>query len=266
MKIRCFKHRGPLNRTERICLRSFAVHHGEVELLTYFPIQDLPDGVRAVDANEILPMSSELFRRNSTAGIKTMIRWKTLLEHGGCFIATDMLCIRPFDFDQPVVFGRKSDIDGCHWGLQVLITPPGHPLCRFMLNRCLQPHFPVAGEKLRHRLKKAFRRRFTRSLQPIRSWNVGDEGGFQVAVQALEMESLAQPIPVFYPIHEARWRSPYDETFQGDSHLLDSTRAVYLNSFETERNRFDFEAPFVPGSLMDYYEQRYLRGYPRLAA
>ncbi|PQO28154.1 hypothetical protein [Blastopirellula marina] len=266
MKIRCFKHRGPLNRIERVCLRSFAVHHGEVELLTYFPIDDLPEGIRAVDANEILPMSSDLYRRNSQAGIKAMFRWKTLLEHGGCFISTDVLCIRPFDFDQPVVFGRKSDIDWCPWGMQVLIAPPSHPLSRFMLNRCLQPHFPVAGEKLRHRIKKAFRRRFTRNLKPIRSWMVGDEGGFQVAVRTLEMESVAQPIPVFYPIHEARWRSPYDETFRGDWQMLSSTRAVCLNSFEAERNRFDYDAPFAAGSLMDHYERQYLAEYARLAA
>ncbi|RCS49137.1 hypothetical protein DTL42_11375 [Bremerella cremea] len=266
MKIRCFKHQGPLNRIERVCLRSFAVHHGEVELLTYCPQENLPEGVRAVDANEIVPQSSELFRRNSQAGIAAMIRWKTLLEHGGCFISTDVLCIRPFDFDQPVVFGRKSDIDWCPWGLSVLITPPAHPLPRFMLNRCLQPHFPVAGEKLRHRWKKAFRRRFTHNLKPIRSWMVGDEGGFQVAIRTLEMENLALPIPVFYPIHEARWRSPYDETFRDDWPMLDSTRAVYLNSFEAKRNRFDFEAPFVPGSLLDYYQRQYFGGYSKVAA
>lgn len=266
MKIRCFKHRGPLTRIERICLRSLAVHHDEVQLLSYFPIDNLPDGVRLVDANEILPMSNMLFRRNSGAGIEPIIRWKTLLEHGDCFVSTDVLCLRPFDFDQSIVFGRKSDIDGYQWGHQVLIMPPGHPLSRFMLNRCLQPHFPVAGEKLRHRWKKAFRRNFTSSLRPIRSWMIGGEGGFQVAVQTLEIEHLAQSIPVFFPIHEARWRSPYDETFRGDWQMLESTRAVYLNSFEADRNHFDFNAPFLPGSLMDHYERTYMGSGVRLAA
>ncbi|MEW4453624.1 hypothetical protein AB1L30_13200 [Bremerella sp. JC817] len=265
MKIRSFKHSGPLTRIERICLASFAAHHDDVELLSYTPIENLPEGVIAVDANEILPESSSLFRKNSRKGIEAIVRWRTLLERGDCYVSTDMLCIRPFDFDEPIVFGRKSDVDSYRWGHQALIFPAHHPACQFMLNRCLNPHFPVPGEKLRHRIKKAIRRRITGDLRPIRSWIVGDEGGFQVAVDQMQLDHLAQPIPVFFPIHEARWRSPYDDTFRNDWGMLPSTRAVYLNSFEVQRNKFDLEAPFEPGSLMDYYEQKYL-GEPLLIA
>lgn len=266
MKIRCFKHRGPLTRIEQICLSSFAAHHEEVQLLSYAPIDNLPAGVRNVDANEILPTSSEMYRRNSGDGVYAMIRWKTLLMHGGCFITSDVLCIRPFDFAEPVVFGRKSDVDGFQWGIEVLIFPPEHEACRYMLDRCLQPHIPVAGEKLRHRLKKEFRRRFTKSVRPVRPWSIGGERGFHSAVEKFQLDSLAQPIPVFFPIHEARWRSPYDDTFRDDYQLLGSTRAIFLNSFHVERNQFDLTKPFLRGSLMDHYERKLLHPSGRLAA
>ncbi|MBI1247231.1 hypothetical protein GC197_05225 [bacterium] len=266
MTIRCFKHHGPLTRIERVCLSSFSAMHTDVRLLSYDKIENLPAGVQLVDANQILDSSSDLYRHNSKAGIEAIMRWKTLWLHGGCYVSTDMLCIRPFDFHQQVVLGRKSEFDGYRWGLEILIFPPENSACRFMLNRCLQPHFPIAGEKLSHRLKKAFRRRFSRNMSPIRSWNIGGERGFQHAVEQFGLERYAQPIPVFYPVHEARWRSPFDDTFREDWQMLPSTRAVFLNCELVGRNKFDLNAPFQPGSLMHYYEQKFLGDSLEIAA
>lgn len=266
MKVHCFKHRGGLTRAERICLSSFLVHHDEVNLLCYEPIKNVPDGVQQIDAGEIVPRNSDGFRLNSASGIEALVRWKTLYERGGSYISTDIMCVRPLHFETPVVFGKKCDLDSCRWGIDILIFPPGHEACLFMLKRCLKPHAHLPGEKTGHWIKKELKKRLTRSLRPVKSWMIGGQYGFQAAVEQLRLAEFEQPAPVFYPIHEARWRSPYDSTFENDLELLRSTRAFALNTHQAKRSGFDLNAPYLEGSLMHHFENTLLHNLVPVAA
>lgn len=106
---------GPLSRLERLTLHSFVGKGHEFHLWRYEPIPDpLPHGVVVRNADEILPQG-KVFRKRmadaeselgagSYATFSDLFRTKLLHEHGGIWVDMDVLCLRPFDFEQPYVF------------------------------------------------------------------------------------------------------------------------------------------------------------------
>ena len=99
-----------LSTMERLCLSSF-VHHGhETHLYTYSDIDNVPEGVVVKDGNEILPESMIFEYKNykSFSGFSNYFRYKLLTENGGYWVDTDVVCMKPFNFEEPFVF--------CRWG------------------------------------------------------------------------------------------------------------------------------------------------------
>jgi glycosyltransferase involved in cell wall biosynthesis len=106
---------GPLTRLERLTLCSFVAKGHEFHLWRYEGVLDpLPNGVVIRNANEILPRA-KVFRKRvadgemglgagSYSGFSDLFRTKLLHELGGIWVDMDVLCLRPFDFEQPYVF------------------------------------------------------------------------------------------------------------------------------------------------------------------
>lgn len=106
---------GPLTRLERLTLGSFAAHGHEFHLWRYESVADpLPQGVVVRDANEVLPRA-RVFRKRIADGevgigegsyalFADLFRIKLLHELGGIWVDMDVLCLKPFDFEQPYVF------------------------------------------------------------------------------------------------------------------------------------------------------------------
>lgn len=252
-----------LTRLEHLCLSSFVYHHeNSVDLYVYEPVQNVPDGVRLCDANEIIP-SDEVFTyfHGSYAGFADLFRWKLLYERGGYWIDTDMLCIRPFDFREELVFGKETDKYGkVYWNaaVGVLKFPALHPVCSYMLHRCKNPHDVDSHDKFARRLKKWWRRNFSRSSSPVLWGGAGGPKGFSYAVDRFQLNNAMQSNIVFYPVHGTLWQSLFDLTYAGDYSFFKSTRAVHLWNEMLRSNHFDKDAPYISGSLADFYEQKYV--------
>ena len=93
---------------EEMCLSSF-VHHGhEVHLYSYSEIENVPEGVEKKDGREILPedMIFEYKHHKSFSGFSNYFRYKLLSEKGGWWTDTDVVCLKPFDFDSNYVFRK----------------------------------------------------------------------------------------------------------------------------------------------------------------
>lgn len=252
-----------LSRLERLCLSSFVYHHpGQVDLFTYAPVANVPEGVSRCDANEIIPQSSVFsYFQGSYAGFADLFRWKLLHERGGYWIDTDMLCIRPFDFDEAIVFGKETESYGkIFWSaaVGVLRFPQGHEVTQYMLDRCLNPHRPDPYDRPRQTMRKWFRRQFSRTISPVTWGGAGGPKGFAYAVEKFQLEPFMQDNTVFYPVHGTLWRSPFDTTYEGDYALFQKTRAVHLWNEMLRSNGFDKDAPFQKGSLVDHYERKYV--------
>ena len=103
---------GPrLSVMERLSIASFLHHGHDYRLYTYGPVEGLPAGAVLEDARSILPESMIFQYREhaSFAGFSNYFRYKLLLERGGWWVDTDTVCLRPFDFDEPYVFGSQPD-------------------------------------------------------------------------------------------------------------------------------------------------------------
>jgi mannosyltransferase OCH1-like enzyme len=94
---------------EKLSIASFLQNGHEYHLYTYNDLADLPAGTVIKDASEILPAST-IFQykdRPSYAAFANYFRYKLLLERGGWWVDTDVICLRPFDFREHHVFASE---------------------------------------------------------------------------------------------------------------------------------------------------------------
>ncbi len=103
---------GPLSFLEQLCLKSFvdAGHH--VKLYHYGPVQNVPDQIEMVDANDILPRTDFLThsRTGSPALHSDLFRYKMLAVSDDTIWAdTDAYCMRRFETPNGHFYGWESD-------------------------------------------------------------------------------------------------------------------------------------------------------------
>jgi hypothetical protein len=123
-----FWHGGPLPPHCWLSLKSFVDHGHAVTLYSYQELL-VPAGVTNADAAEILPVS-ELFHQTHRkivgriSAFTDLFRFKLLLERGGWWIDTDMLCLRPDVPEQPIALGWE--IKGHVVGTAAMKLPRQH--------------------------------------------------------------------------------------------------------------------------------------------
>ncbi len=87
-----FWHGDNLSPLEMACIKSFLSHGHKVRVFTYHQVE-LPEGVIKEDANKILPINQLFIFDNSPSGFSNIFRYKLLLEQGGWWVDTDVLCL-----------------------------------------------------------------------------------------------------------------------------------------------------------------------------
>src|ERR1043165_6249395 len=93
---------GPrLSAMEQLCINSFLRHGHEGHLYADGGGDARPAGTVVRDGREILPAERIFFYsdHDSPSGFANFFRYKLLLDRGGWWVDTDMVCLRPFDFD-----------------------------------------------------------------------------------------------------------------------------------------------------------------------
>lgn len=94
---------GRLSTLEELSIRSFLQCGHAVDLHTYDPTLAVPDGVRLVDANELIPRD-QLFRSSTVIGkgswgpFSDLFRFTLLHQRGGIWCDADIVCLKPLDF------------------------------------------------------------------------------------------------------------------------------------------------------------------------
>jgi hypothetical protein len=121
----------PLSVLEQLSISSFLQNGHAYHLYGYDKIANVPAGTVLRDAAEILP-ASEIFYcqckagKGSVAAFADLFRYKLLLEKGGWWVDTDMVCLRPFDFTQPIVFAGERNNNGTQVATAAIKLPQGH--------------------------------------------------------------------------------------------------------------------------------------------
>ncbi|CRK75796.1 Mannosyltransferase OCH1 [Nereida ignava] len=123
---------GRLSWLEQLCLKSFADAGHETTLYSYSPIENVPDGVKAADAEEIFP--AEPMYRHARTGSPAihadLWRLNMIKQTGQVWVDADMYCWRPFDIAGGHIFGWEKPNLVCN---AVLGLPQDSPALDMML-------------------------------------------------------------------------------------------------------------------------------------
>jgi len=125
----------PLSLMEQLSIASFLQNGHEYHLYCYDEIANVPAGTVLRDAAEILP-ASEIFYyqckdgKGSVSAFSNLFHFKFLLERGGWWVDADVVCLRRFDFAEPVVIASERIRTGTQATDAVLKFPRGHAAVR----------------------------------------------------------------------------------------------------------------------------------------
>ena len=113
MKGNGFWHGSELGELEKLCIDSWIKNGYEFNLWLYDDIE-VPKGVSIKNANDIVSFN-QYFTYNEGHSVGTpvafsnLFRAQLLYNLGGLYIDLDVLCLKPFEFDERFVFSEQID-------------------------------------------------------------------------------------------------------------------------------------------------------------
>jgi hypothetical protein len=140
-----------LSAMERLSIASFLANGHEYHLYVYEEIENAPEGTVLKPADEILPgmMIFQYKRQPSYSGFSNFFRYRLLLQKGGWWVDADVVCLKPFAFEEPYVFASEP-VDGRAVPTTAVIkVPPGSEMMAFnwhLCRACPDPSDVVWGE------------------------------------------------------------------------------------------------------------------------
>jgi hypothetical protein len=254
-----FWHGPALSRIERMCMSSFVANGHAVKLHVYDPPEGVPQGVTLTDASKILPRE-RLFKHSESGSFAVFadgFRYRLLLELGGLWADTDVVCLRPFEYATTEVFGWQDErvINNAVLGL-----PKGHRLAQWMDDCCEHPDRARPYDSLKARRRKLLRRWLPGNSRRRIAWGETGPIGLTEAAHWLHCTSAAQPFWHFYPIHYLNWHTVFDSSLRDNPTLLSASHALHLwNEMARRSPGFDKNGRFPPDSLFEQLCARYLK-------
>ncbi len=222
-----------LSVMEQLSIASFLRNGHEYHLYVYGEMKNVPRGCVIRDASEILP-AERIFQYPqypSYAGFANFFRYKLLLERGGWWADTDVICLRPFDFSEPHVFASEIVNEAEVIASAILKAPTGSEAMAYAWATCQSKQ----TEKL--------------------VW--GETGPRLVAeaVKKFSLEEYRQPADVFCPLGYADWR----QVIEPETHLRfnESTRAIHLWNEMWRDSGQDKNAAYDPECLYEQLKKKY---------
>lgn len=191
---------GRLSWLEQLCLRSFVDAGHDTTLYSYAHIDNVPDGVHQVSAEEIFP-SDPMYchaRTGSPAIHADLFRLNMLKKTDKIWVDADMYCYRPFDFDSGLVFGWEKPGLVCNAVL-------GLPRDSVALNSMLEffkDEYAIAPWLKRWQRKEleAARDAGTPVHMTEQSWGFTGPAAVTYFLQQSGEIEQAQPETAFYPV------------------------------------------------------------------
>lgn len=253
-----FWHGPALSRLERLCMSSFVANGHAVILHVYEPPANVPSGVTVADASKVLPRT-RLFKHAQTGSFAMFadgFRYRLLLEHGGLWVDTDVVCLKPFDFASPEIYGWQDErvINNAVLGL-----PKGHRLAQWMNDCCEHPDRARPYDSPKTRRRKLVRRWSPGNSPGKITWGETGPDGLTAAARHLHCTAAALPFWHFYPIHYLNWHTVFDSSLRDNPALIAGSHGLHLwNEMARRRPGFDKNGRFPPDSLFEQLCSRYL--------
>jgi hypothetical protein len=243
---------GPMSWLERLCATSFVRHGHRLEVYSYEPIGDLPDGVVWRDAAEILPRDKLVFYKGrGTPGVfSDYFRMSLLKAERGIWADLDVYCVRPIAEPADYLMGweREGSVNGA-----VLLLPPQSELLKKLISvfteqdrPLLEPHLPIV-----RRLEVAARRLLGQQVPP-EYMQYGATGPFALThyTRALGLRDQVQAREVFYPVRYEEIPRLMQPGSRLEQFVRPETLAVHIwRSQITHRGRSEMPLPPADSAL-----------------
>jgi len=227
---------GPeLSSMEQLSIASFLQNEHEYHLYVYDEVKNVPAGTVIKDANEILP-ASRIFQykhQASYAGFANFFRYKLLLERGGWWIDTDVVCLRHLDFADDYVFSSELDQEREVISSGIIKAPAGSEVMAYAWQVC---------EK--------------KDPQQL-MWG---ETGPRLVTEAVKMCSLeyyAKPPRVFSPLRFSEWHKVLNRDAEGLLH--EDSYAIHLWNEMWRAAGQDKNASYDEDCLYEQLKGKYLK-------
>ncbi len=228
-----------LSPVEELSIRSFLAHGHEYHLYVYGRIQNVPEGAVLRDAGEIIP-SHKIFKYrdyDSYAGFSNHFRYKLLRTNGGWWADLDLICLRPFDFEDDYVFSSEDSqpLDGNnrHVNVGAIKSPACSPLMKHLWQAC------------------------ERKRPSDLVWGESGPRLFSEGVHKFRLESYVKTPAVFCPIPWFRWKDAIDPDVP--CRFTEETYAIHLWNEMWRREGFDKEDQYDAACLYERLKAMYLR-------
>ncbi|MDD9855488.1 MAG: glycosyltransferase [Gammaproteobacteria bacterium] len=223
-----------LSNVEKLCIQSFLDHGHAFHLYTYADVGGIPEGAVNKDANEILP-ASEIFKQSAQGvrGLSNYFRYALLAKRGGWWVDMDLICIKPFEFDDEIVFCEELEGD-MHYQTAVLHFPPQHPLMVFMRDWC--------ADKLDEGPRE-----------------FGGLGGPRILSQHIRdfgLEKHAKPLLQFVMLQDIPLLA-FNNTFRQGLHFPANAHSIHLGNMFLDRVNIDKNAQYDPESLFEQLKSKH---------
>ena len=227
---------------EQLSVASFLAHGHEYHLWAYEPVANVPRGVTMRDAEQILPRASafQYSQHRTWSGFANFFRYKLLLERGGWWADTDLVCVRPFDFADDYVFSSEFSLGRQMVNIGAIKAPAGSEIMQFMWDTC-------------------------QSKDPAKLvWGETGPALMEEAVGKFSMQRFVRDWRTFCPIGFREWRRLIEPIDADD--LSGETHAVHLWHEMWRAAGQDKDAHYHPGSLYERLRRQYLGEMDRVSA
>lgn len=226
-----------LSLLEVLSLKSHLYHGHPCRLWTYGNVGNIPSGVDTFDASQVLSRNdAEAFRHRQVAS--NYFRYKLLYSEGGWYSDLDSVCLKPFDFQQELVYAsvhpQQRDIAGVGV-FRVPVNCPALRTCLKFMDDCDSDKIPlmVSSNWL-----------FTLAMKCHGLW-----------------KGVVLKWNVFHPIVAAKWGEildPADRCKHTLSSLEERAYALHLWHHQWSLRKMNKNKTFVKDSLFEQLKEKYL--------
>ena len=226
-----------LSNLEVLSISSYIQNDHEYHLYTYDDIENIPPGTIVKDGNEILP-SSMIFSyktgegRGSFSAFSNFFRYKLLLDKGGWWTDTDMVCLRPLGDQGEYVFATENYKGGSVVTSGLIKAPKASDALKFAWETC-------------------------QSKDPNKIvW--GEIGPRLVAelVQKFELQDHVKPYHYFCPLGFEQWLRVLNPNV--NTEFPDDVYAIHFWNEMWRRNNLDKNKQYSPKCLYEILKKKYI--------
>ena len=253
-----------LSNVEKLCVKSFLDHGHEFHLYTYSDIGGIPDGAVIKDANEILP-ENEIYRNQggSVSGFADWFRYALLNKYGNFWVDMDVICIRPFSFEEEIVFGIfpyrpvSTRVDRTVLANGVLAFPQGHFFTEAMERACRNHNENMPWDDATDKKRKRRGRWLKKGKEGQAFGRIGGPDSFTKAAKHFGLLEYSKPFMYFYPLDSIGWRSAFDSSFADGVELYPNTYSIHLKNDRLVRWGVDKNGQFDERSIFEKLKKRH---------